>query len=134
MNRKHAGRRIQRDSIRAMCAALAVMVSMASLLPGCATGGATADGSSSSHALSAYSDEPIAGNGAVLWLKGMSCPLCATNVDKQLKRVEGVKSAAIDLGNGTVTLRLEGSTRPTPRRLAEAVRESGFTLEKIETK
>lgn len=132
MNRNHTGRRIPRGSIRAMCAALAVL--LASHLPGCATGGATADGSSSWHALSAYGDEPIAGDAAVLWLKGMSCPLCATNVDKQLKRLEGVKSAAIDLGNGTVTLRLEGSTRPSPRRLAEAVRESGFTLEKIESK
>ena len=132
MNRKQSDPDIRCESIQIVCAALAVM--LASHLPGCATGGATTGGSSPSHALSAYGDEPIAGDGAVLWLKGMSCPLCATNVDKQLKRVEGVKSATIDLGNGTVTLRLEGSTRPSPRRLAEAVRESGFTLEKIEAK
>lgn len=131
MNKKCAGRGTWGGLIRTLCAALAM--APASLAPGCATGGAAADGSSSPHPLSAYSDEPIAGDGAVLRLKGMSCPLCATNVDKQLKRVEGVKSASIDLGNGTVTLRLEGSSRPSPRRLAEAVRESGFTLEKIES-
>lgn len=80
------------------------------------------------------SESPLAGASAVLWVNGLGCPLCATNVDKQLERVPGVSSVAVDMSSGKVTIGLEGDTRPSPARLAHAVEDAGFTLVKVETR
>lgn len=78
--------------------------------------------------------EPIEGDGALLYVNGLGCPLCATNLEPQLKRVRGVNNVAIDLGAGTARVNLEpGAARPSPARLKKAVEDAGFTLVKIET-
>lgn len=83
----------------------------------------------------ARSKEAIAGDSVVLWVNGLGCPLCASNIDKQLVRVKGVKSVAVDLGQGRVSLELKpGEPHPSPARLGEAVEDAGFTLVKVETK
>ena len=38
----------------------------------------------------------------VLWVSGMGCPLCASNIDKQLERLPGVETVKVDLGTGKV--------------------------------
>ncbi len=81
----------------------------------------------------ATADQPIASASATMWVKGLSCPLCANNIDKQLKRVSGVDSVRVDLGDGKVTVKLADAGRPTRRDLAKAVEQSGFTLDRIET-
>lgn len=80
------------------------------------------------------STEPLPAGSALLWVNGLGCPLCATNVDKQLVRVEGVQSVSVDMSNGTVLLGLSGKSRPSPARLADAVADAGFTLVKVETR
>lgn len=77
-----------------------------------------------------YGPEPIIGDAAVLLVYGMSCPLCATNVDNQLLALPGVERVHTNLDSGYVTVRFkEGDTaRPSRRQLARAVRESGMTL------
>ncbi len=64
---------------------------------------------------------------------GMGCPLCANNVDRQLKAMEGVRDASIDLGSGEVKVQLADENRPTRAQLARAIQDSGFTLIRIET-
>lgn len=79
------------------------------------------------------SKQPIAGNAAVLYVNGLGCPLCATNIDKQLLRSRGIGSAAVDLGAGTVLVAFrDGATRPSPYQLKEIVADAGFTLMKVE--
>lgn len=81
----------------------------------------------------ARSKQAIAGNSAVMYVNGMGCPLCATNIDKQLKRLPGIKDVKVDLGVGVVTLTLQpGAPHPSPARLGDAVEDAGFTLVKIE--
>jgi len=81
------------------------------------------------------SKQPIAGNAAVLYVNGLGCPLCATNIDKQLLRSRGIKSATVDLGAGTVLVDFrEGAARPSPYQLKEIVADAGFTLMKVETR
>ena len=63
-----------------------------------------------------------------LTVYGMSCPLCASNVDKQLLRVDGVKAVDVDMSNGLVTVMVSRSNPPSAQSLAKAVSESGFTL------
>lgn len=77
--------------------------------------------------------EPIATASATMYVKGMSCPQCSNNIDKQLMRVSGVKAVTIDLGTGKVVTQFAESPRPSKQQLAQAVENSGFTLERIET-
>jgi len=82
----------------------------------------------------ANDETPTSGSVAVLSVNGMSCPLCANNIDKQLKRLPGVKSVSVDLGAGTVRVDLAGDKKPSPKQLTDAIHNSGFTLAAIEAK
>lgn len=82
----------------------------------------------------AKSKEPLASTGAVLYVNGLGCPLCATNVDKQLARVKGVSTIETDLSHGLVTVGFVGSVKPSAYQLGEAVADAGFTLVKIENR
>lgn len=76
-------------------------------------------------------DGPLAAGPTVLVISGLSCPLCASNVDRSLARIPGVAVVGTDLSNGEVTLQLSGQSRPSRAALAKAVEESGFTLVSI---
>lgn len=81
----------------------------------------------------AKSDAPIAGAGAVLYVNGLGCPLCASNIDKQLTRVQGVDRVKVDLSQGKVDVGFApGAAHPSPAALGEAVEDAGFTLVKVE--
>ena len=80
----------------------------------------------------AKSTQPLGTTAAVLWVNGLGCPLCASNIDRQLKRVDGVTSIIVDLSRGKVTLGLLPGKQPSPARLGAAVEDAGFTLVKIE--
>lgn len=68
----------------------------------------------------------------VLNVKGLSCPLCAHNIDKQLHRIPGVERVAVNLGNGQVRVVHAPAARPTDAQLSDAVNAGGFTLESIQ--
>jgi len=105
------------------CFALVVSVCLAA---GCATTDiqlAPADGAQDD--LSSYRD-------VVLTVHGLSCPLCSNNLDGQLRRIEGVNEASIDLKTGAVSVRLAEGHSVTRGDLAKAVEDAGFTLRKIE--
>lgn len=68
----------------------------------------------------------------VLTVHGLSCPLCSNNLDGQLRRIEGVEEATIDLKTGAVSVQLGEGHSVSPEDLALAVENAGFTLKKIE--
>ena len=72
------------------------------------------------------------GTSATLYVKGMSCPLCANNIDKQLMKVPGVKHVSVDLGSGAVQAKFGPGKPPSERQLAQAIERSGFTLDRID--
>jgi copper chaperone CopZ len=80
------------------------------------------------------SDEPIAESEVLLTVYGMSCPLCANNVDNTLLSVPGVEDVSLDMGTGIAVVRLDGRTPVTRRQLAAAVDRSGFSLQRVETR
>lgn len=108
--------------------ALATLLSLAA-----ACGCADQRPSASPPAATAGDDAPISGDRAVLIVHGMSCPLCANNVDKTLAAVPGVTSVMVDMGSGRATVTLDGKTQVTRSQLAKAVDKSGFSLKSIET-
>ncbi|HMN96625.1 MAG TPA: heavy metal-associated domain-containing protein [Phycisphaerales bacterium] len=61
-------------------------------------------------------------------VNGMGCPLCANNVDRQLRNLPGVERVTINLGTGVVAARLSPENPPSQAQLERAVRASGFTL------
>lgn len=74
------------------------------------------------------STEPIAASAARITVLGLGCPQCASNIDLQLKRVPGVNSVQVDLGQGLVDVDFLPGTHPSVLQLATAVRDSGFTV------
>lgn len=80
------------------------------------------------------SKTPLESSAATLYVNGLGCPLCATNVDLQLKRVSGVSNMTVDLSTGKVDIAMAGPVKPSPKRLADAIADAGFTLVKIETR
>lgn len=69
---------------------------------------------------------------AVLTVRGMSCPLCSNNISGRLKKVEGVGAVHINLETGLVTVTFTEGAAPTREALAEAIKDSGFTLGNVE--
>lgn len=119
--------------------AMAACVALISLVAGCASpqGGATEENAvvhtaSAAERAATRSKEPITADSALLYVNGLGCPLCATNIDMQLLRMRGVEGATIDLGSGTVLVSLAGERRPSPHDFSETVLDAGFTLVKIE--
>lgn len=76
--------------------------------------------------------QPLSGTTVTLWVNGLGCPQCASNIDQQMKRTEGVTSVRTDLGHGKVYLTLNGKTNPSPYTLSERTLDAGFTLVKVE--
>ncbi len=67
-----------------------------------------------------------------LRIDGLACPFCAYGIEKQLSRIEGVKTVDTDIRGGMVTLTMtDGATldEATARRAVEA---AGFTLRGFE--
>ncbi|MBX3316265.1 MAG: heavy-metal-associated domain-containing protein [Phycisphaeraceae bacterium] len=76
------------------------------------------------------SKTPITADKVTLAVNGLSCPLCATNVDKQLGSLRGVQDIRIDFEKGEIELQLK-DPRPSPSSLARAIDQAGFTLVRI---
>lgn len=69
----------------------------------------------------------------LLVVEGLSCPMCASNIDKELAQVPGVTNVSVDLNSGTVTVALAAAPRPSAADFEKAVYDSGFTLKRIAT-
>ncbi len=102
------------------------------LAVGIASGCATTDGPETAHESSGM--DLSASREVVLTVHGLSCPLCANNLDGQLAKVGGVEGASIDLKTGAVTVRLAEGHSVTSGDLADAVKNAGFTLKEITPK
>lgn len=113
-----------------MTSMLLVAIGLAAPLGGCATTGQADE----SVAAARMDDTAVEGQHAVLTVYGMSCPLCANNVDEKLKEVPGVTAVNVDMDSGRATVTLDGKTRVTRRQLAGAVDKSGFSLRRVEAR
>lgn len=64
----------------------------------------------------------------VLVAHGMACPKCVTNADLQLMKLEGVRSVAIDMKQGFITVGVDPAHRPSREAYAKAIDDAGLTL------
>ena len=123
----------------AIGAVITTLLLFSLLLAGCngdgpgTTGESMATGGSTSAALDdAINDEPIDSDRVTLVVYGMSCPLCATNVDKQLLRLPGVEDVDVDLDSGRIEIQFDEASPTTRRQIRDAVVDSGFTFVRFE--
>src|SRR5262245_9774240 len=119
--------------------AVVSMLLLVASLAGCqstessGTGGGVSLGSSSTAPpVDSGHQTALPPNTAVMWVRGMGCPQCAYNVDRQLLKLPGVEDVKVDMGSGKVSARLSPSNPPTREQLAQAIVETGFTLKRIE--
>ncbi|MCL4211312.1 MAG: heavy-metal-associated domain-containing protein [Phycisphaeraceae bacterium] len=110
---------------------MAVMAAALLVLPGCSSTRTTGD--SMTGASAGVTDEPVRQSPVTMIVHGMSCPLCANNIDLLLRRVRGVTDVNINLADGAVKVHVDKANPPTYAALARAVDQSGFTLVKVET-
>jgi copper chaperone CopZ len=109
------------------------LAAAAPLVGGCA---ATASSSASPAASPAASTTAI-GDGTLgpgrydLVVRGMSCPKCISNVDLQLKRIDGVANPKVDMKNGVVSVTVREGASPSRAEVARAIEDAGFTLVEI---
>jgi copper chaperone CopZ len=75
--------------------------------------------------------KPIASDRVRLYVNGMGCPQCVSNIDLQLAKVAGVKSTRVNLGTGTVDVDFLPVAHPSPAQINKAV-GGDFTLVRIE--
>ncbi len=90
------------------------------------TGEVTAQPSAAGRTISAE------GPTAVLWVKGLGCPGCIVNIERQLQAVEGVEHIEVDLGSGRVDIALSAENPASRQQLRDAIDKSGFTLDRME--
>ncbi len=65
---------------------------------------------------------------AKMKVNGLSCPLCAHNVDTSLMKVPGIAGVKTDLSTGWVTLQYEDGQAPDKGAMIRAVADAGFTV------
>jgi copper chaperone CopZ len=61
-------------------------------------------------------------------VKGMSCPLCSNNIEKQLSRIKGVDSVKIDLSTGRIIIRFSSPVSKMENVIQKAIKRAGFTV------
>lgn len=71
--------------------------------------------------------EPTADT-VVLVAYGMACPKCVTNADLQLMKLDGVRSVAIDMKHGFITVGIDPTRPPDREAYARAIDAAGLTL------
>lgn len=106
------------------------LAAAAALVGGCA---ATPESSSPSSASSpaAFGDGALEPGRYDLVVRGMSCPKCISNVDLQLKRIDGVVDPKVDMKNGRVVITVREGASPSRAAVARAIEDAGFTLAEI---
>jgi len=120
---------LSRGAIAAALVSFSILTGCAENKSGPAGDSILGSSTSTSDALAgAINDDPIDTSRITLVVYGMSCPLCATNVDKQLLAIDGVSNVDVDLSSGNIDVALKDAPKPTTRQLAGAVERSGFTL------
>lgn len=110
-----------------MKAAIVMLLLCAGVAGGCQTAGR-----SKPNGAATGGDAEVRVDTAAIHVLGMACPLCVTNVDKQLMGVPGVLDVSVNLGTGEVRARLSPENPPTREQLARAVERSGLTVDRIE--
>jgi mercuric ion binding protein len=68
---------------------------------------------------------------AIIAVDGLSCPFCTYGLEKNLKKMDGIKTVNIDMKTGKATVVLKPDAHVDDQALRQAVKKAGFTARKI---
>ncbi len=71
---------------------------------------------------------------AELVVFGLSCPLCASNLETQFRRIPGIAGHRTDLESGIIHVQVRQGGFVQTSALRRAVTDAGFTLQEIRLK
>lgn len=74
--------------------------------------------------------KPVRGD-VLVHIAGMACPFCAYGVEKHLKALSGVKSARVNLGEGSAVLELIPGRKVADEDIRQAIQKAGFKASEI---
>ncbi len=74
--------------------------------------------------------KPVRGD-VLVRIAGMSCPFCAYGIEKHLKALPRVKSARVNLGEGTAVLELVPGQKVADEEIRQALHKAGFKASEI---
>ena len=80
----------------------------------------------------ATTDSFIAERTATMWVKGMTCPFCASNLETYMAKIDGLEKIDADLATGRVLVQIASFEDDTESVLRKAVEDSGFSVDRIE--
>lgn len=72
--------------------------------------------------------------GGEIWIaevSGMSCPLCANNIEKQLTKDPDVSGVEVDLGSGSVKIHYMRERLGAEVLIRTSIERAGFTVGKV---
>lgn len=75
----------------------------------------------------------FAGEKIDITVKGMVCSFCSQGITKKFKE-EKVKSVNVDLGNHLVSIELNDNQKISHEKITKILTDSGYGVEKIESK
>lgn len=78
--------------------------------------------------------QPVQPKSAVIWVKGLSCPLCVQAIKKELQAVKGVEQIDVNYQEEFATVLLSSRKPPSRDQIVQAVERSGYVLTKVEMK
>lgn len=79
------------------------------------------------------SGHAFAGEKIDITVKGMVCSFCSQGITKKFKE-EGVKNVNVDLGKHLVSIELQDNQKLEQAKIEKILTDSGYGVEKIETK
>lgn len=64
---------------------------------------------------------------------GLACPFCAYGIEKQLKKLDGVKQVDVNIEKGQVTVTMVDGKTLDRSQVEPAVKKAGFSLRSFES-
>ncbi|HIA76655.1 MAG TPA: copper chaperone [Gammaproteobacteria bacterium] len=68
-----------------------------------------------------------AGTQYIIRVDGLACPYCAYGIEKQLKKIDGVRDIDVDLDRGLVTVNVNKSVELAEQQMVQLFKDTGFT-------
>lgn len=85
-------------------------------------------------ATATQTEKPVTRDICILKVQGMACSACAARVEKEARKIEGVKAAKVDQPKGAAEIAYDAK-KTSPAAIAKRITDkTGFKAEVIEPK
>jgi copper chaperone CopZ len=72
------------------------------------------------------------GQKVLIKVAGLYCPFCSYGLEKQVKKIDGVKAIKINIKKGTAEITYKPGAKVSEKAILVAVEDAGFDLDSVE--